>query len=146
MLNMDGVLFNESRIEMRHVSDGLSNTMLLGEAVPDTTPSKVREPGQGTQKDHWYIGSDDIDISNDFSEFMGSTGVAMNLQNSVPRDKTGLSDAVIQELQLSFGSAHPGSFNAVMCDGSVRHVNYNIDKTTFRRVGNRLDGNALADF
>ena len=47
---------------------------------------------------------------------------------------------------FAFGSAHPGSFNAVMTDGSVRHVNYNIEKTTFRRVGNRLDGNTLADF
>jgi len=45
-----------------------------------------------------------------------------------------------------FGSAHPASFNIVLCDGSVRSVNYTIDQTTFMRLGNRADGQPLGDF
>ncbi len=42
-----------------------------------------------------------------------------------------------------FGSAHTGGFNVVLCDGSVRIVQYNIDQDNFRRLGNREDGENL---
>ncbi|MFM8892238.1 MAG: DUF1559 domain-containing protein [Planctomycetia bacterium] len=40
----------------------------------------------------------------------------------------------------SFGSSHPGSFNAAFCDGSVRAVEYNVDARTFQQMGSRDDG------
>jgi prepilin-type processing-associated H-X9-DG protein len=39
-----------------------------------------------------------------------------------------------------FGSAHPGGFNASMVDGSVRLVNYDIEKNAFQALTNRRDG------
>ena len=42
--------------------------------------------------------------------------------------------------RYSFGSAHPGGFNVVMCDGSVRSVSYTITFETHRRLGGRNDG------
>ena len=36
--------------------------------------------------------------------------------------------------------AHPGAFNAVFCDGSVRAVKYEIDPEVHRRMANRKDG------
>lgn len=40
----------------------------------------------------------------------------------------------------SFGSSHPGSFNAAFCDGSIRTVDYAIDGRTFQQMGSRDDG------
>jgi prepilin-type processing-associated H-X9-DG protein len=38
-----------------------------------------------------------------------------------------------------FGSSHPGAFNAVLVDGSVRSISYNVDTETFRRACVRND-------
>jgi prepilin-type N-terminal cleavage/methylation domain-containing protein len=42
-----------------------------------------------------------------------------------------------------FGSAHPMGMNAVLCDGSVRVIRYNISPDVFRRFVNRKDGEAF---
>jgi prepilin-type processing-associated H-X9-DG protein len=39
-----------------------------------------------------------------------------------------------------FGSAHPFGFNAVMVDGSVRRIRYDVDFATFRHLCSRVDG------
>ena len=43
---------------------------------------------------------------------------------------------------LRFGSAHPGGFNMMMCDGSVSHIAYNIDPLVYRSGGNRFSDSA----
>jgi prepilin-type processing-associated H-X9-DG protein len=47
------------------------------------------------------------------------------------RDRSGSMDPT------SFGSAHALVCNFVMCDGSVNSVNYDIDGTTYVRMGGR---------
>ena len=39
-----------------------------------------------------------------------------------------------------WGSAHGSGFNVVLCDGSVRSLNYSIEQEVLRRLGNRRDG------
>jgi prepilin-type processing-associated H-X9-DG protein len=45
---------------------------------------------------------------------------------------------------MRFGSAHPGGFHMAMCDGSVQSYSYDIDLEVHRRMGNRLDGEAVS--
>jgi hypothetical protein len=40
----------------------------------------------------------------------------------------------------SFGSAHPDGCQFVLCDGSVRGINYDIDEKVHRGLGSRKDG------
>jgi prepilin-type N-terminal cleavage/methylation domain-containing protein/prepilin-type processing-associated H-X9-DG protein len=42
-----------------------------------------------------------------------------------------------------FGSSHPGRFNVVLADGSVRSISYSIDSTVFSYLGNRSDGEVI---
>lgn len=38
-----------------------------------------------------------------------------------------------------FGSSHPGGVQAVLCDSSVRFLNYDIELETFKRLGDKKD-------
>jgi prepilin-type N-terminal cleavage/methylation domain-containing protein len=44
-----------------------------------------------------------------------------------------------------FGSSHPGIINAAMADGSVRTISFQIDKKTFRLLGDVADGESIDD-
>src|SRR5262249_23248254 len=54
------------------ISDGTSNTIIVGECVPDATNNFTREDPSLNhgRKDHWYIGGDDVDnwAGTDWSE------------------------------------------------------------------------------
>jgi prepilin-type N-terminal cleavage/methylation domain-containing protein/prepilin-type processing-associated H-X9-DG protein len=42
-----------------------------------------------------------------------------------------------------FGSSHPGGLNIALTDGSVRFLIYTVELETFRRLGNRNDGEPM---
>ncbi|MCA9095133.1 MAG: DUF1559 domain-containing protein [Planctomycetaceae bacterium] len=56
--------------------------------------------------------------------------------------------------RTSFSSMHPGGVNFLMCDGSIRYVNNNIDSRsgeaaamgTYQRLANREDGQVIDGF
>lgn len=158
----DGVLFgmkagsanvnlSKPPLEFKQITDGLSKTIAVGEAVTDVDAilkSVSDEDGYpspeamaGNRKDHWYIGSDSIDGpgTSDPSEALGSTGVAPNLHLSPSTIHCNASPVAnrCQELQLSFSSEHPGIVQVVLCDASVRTFSDRIAPETWSRMGTR---------
>jgi prepilin-type N-terminal cleavage/methylation domain-containing protein len=146
MRDLDGVMFGQDKdddrkpVTLRKVRDGTSKTMMVGEALHDSITlhnrGRTRENARGDRKDHWYIGSDDIDIENDASEGLGSTGVRPNLHLSKGCGD-GFSNADCQEVQISFSSNHRGVVNVVMVDGSVHSVPDDIDAKVWSDMGTR---------
>jgi prepilin-type N-terminal cleavage/methylation domain-containing protein len=146
MKGLDGVLFGQSKIKIKHITDGLSNTVLVGEAFHDSVKEEAvggtsPENALGNRQDHWYYGSDDVDTgpSYDLSEALGSTGVPINYQARQQGKDFCVSPASAdcQKLQLSFGSVHVGGMNMVRCDSSVAYVEENIDEIPWRDMGTR---------
>lgn len=143
MKNLDGVLFCNSRIGLKQILDGTSNTLLVGEAFHDWDAVDQRgttaENPAGNRQDHWYFGSDDIDTNPgwDPSEGLGSTSIPMNLQKPGVDQCATPTSAECQELQLCFGSTHPGGMNAVKCDGSVEFITDGIDAVAWSALGTR---------
>jgi prepilin-type processing-associated H-X9-DG protein len=125
------------------IGDGLSNTIIAGEAVPDAQPAFTREdPGLNRgRKDHWAVGGDDIDnfAGTDWSECLGSTGVPMNLQK-VPEG-----DPAFAAYEIGFGSQHGGGANFLFADGSVRFISDRIKFPIYRALGTRSGGETFTD-
>jgi hypothetical protein len=97
---------------------------------------------------HYRTGLDQADNENIYVGFDNDTTRGMNNRRTgavgdirfPPRV-----DSRVADLRV-FGSANPSGFNAVMCDGSVRIVSYNIDEQNYMRLGHRADGLSLGDF
>jgi prepilin-type N-terminal cleavage/methylation domain-containing protein/prepilin-type processing-associated H-X9-DG protein len=129
-------------VRTKQVTDGLSHTILVGEAVPDAGNNLERENPELNmgRKDHWYIGGDDVDDweGKDWSEFLGSTGVPMNL----PKVPEG--DPKFGAYEVGYSSRHAGGCNFVFADGSLHFLSDTINAKTYSALGTRAGGEAAA--
>lgn len=116
----DGVSFGVNEGGIRHVSDGASNTYLIGEKY--LNPQHYETNLDRGDNRAWCTGFD----VNAFR-----TGFATPLQ-----DTHGLQDF------WRFGSAHSAGIHMAFCDGSVRVVEYGVDQFVHRAGANRHDGSA----
>ena len=151
---VDGVLVaihkDEDRkvgvIKLVKVRDGLSKTCIVGETYHDFNTQwewgRQAEAQAGNRVDHWYGGSDDVDTTPfvDMSEFLGSTGVPMNIQrNSAKNQKACVSpeSSECQAMQLAFGSDHPGMCHMLFLDGHVEQIQEDVDPLIWSAYGTR---------
>jgi prepilin-type N-terminal cleavage/methylation domain-containing protein/prepilin-type processing-associated H-X9-DG protein len=129
-----GIHHMRSKIKMSEVTDGTSNTFMVGEKY--LHPTLYMTGNDSADNENLYVGFD--------NDHCRSTDVSLISSNPdkyryFPPRKDNINDGV----QYVFGSAHPGGFNIVMCDGSVRNVQYNIERMTYKYLGNRMDGEAV---
>lgn len=110
-------------VRFKNVTDGLSNTYLVGEKYVNA--------------EHYLTGLDPGDVHPMFAG-PGFCTTRYGGQRVPPeQDQSDKTNTRI------FGSAHPGSWNALFCDGSVHKISYDIDPTTHGHLANRHDGQAL---
>jgi prepilin-type processing-associated H-X9-DG protein len=109
------IVRNPNRVAITDVTDGLSNTLVIGE--------KRLNPAL------YYVGCwyDD----QGFSDGWDNDIVCITTLGLAPDGGT---------TAYMFGSAHPSGMNAVFGDGSVRLVSYDITPITLTRLGARRDG------
>ena len=118
-----GVMYLLSRVTPDHVSDGASNTYLLGEKYLDANHYTT---GGVTRDNRGMYQGEDLDNSCWANDGTNDTR---------PRQDTrGVNN------DTWFGSAHTLTFHVALCDGSVRAMSYDVDRVTHGRLGNRKDG------
>ena len=130
-----GVFWPASKIGIRDITDGTSNTLIVGERSWDY----LSAVWIGTRN---YTGNGDVGLR----QILGITNWQINLPgNNAPR---------------AFHSAHVGGTHFLLGDGSVRFLSQNIDFNnslsdstnprsfigTYQRLGQRADGIPLGDF
>lgn len=117
-----------TKIRVAHITDGLSNTMAVAEKYVKAT---------------MYTGLDTSDSTgwlNGASHEVLRTG-----QNQPKRDNPNDTTVGGGSNTAFFGSAHPGGFNCVVGDGSVRLVRYEVNlANVFRLFLQRDDGRAFS--
>jgi prepilin-type N-terminal cleavage/methylation domain-containing protein len=137
MLNLNGLFAACSKTRFSEITDGLSNTFMVGESRTDPEFSK---DSQGM--DFWYIAGPQVDPcqcnggtgGTEFTEAVGGTFYAMNLAVRQP-------SASGYAMETSFGSYHAGYVVIFgYADGSVSTLADDMDPTVYRALGGRNDG------
>lgn len=131
VVDLDGAFFRISSVRLSDVLDGTSNTIGVGETFYE-----------GSELDHWAIGSDDLGrnstpTSGDASEFLASLGVDLN------RFDDGSGTDV---LEISFKSRHVGGCQFLLLDGSVRFLSENISQYNRQALGTRKASDVIGEY
>jgi prepilin-type N-terminal cleavage/methylation domain-containing protein/prepilin-type processing-associated H-X9-DG protein len=129
-----GICFVRSKIRLAEITDGTSNTFMVGEK--HLSVQNYRTGVDLSDNENLYVGFDNDIFRSANNKNSGAVGDI----RFPPRVDSRTADL------RTFGSAHPGGFNAVLCDGSVRNVAYGVDVNVFMGLGNRADGRQLGDF
>jgi hypothetical protein len=113
-----GVCFQRSEINLKQVTDGSSQTYIIGEKYLD--PQNYETGADPGDNENWGTG---------FNNDVNRCGSRQPLQ-----DQMGFADS------FRFGGVHVGGWFAVFCDGHVESISYDIDLNVHKMNSNRADG------
>jgi prepilin-type N-terminal cleavage/methylation domain-containing protein/prepilin-type processing-associated H-X9-DG protein len=139
---LNGMFFGCSSTRISQITDGTSNTIMIGETATDPL-SRHDEQALDTwafaapQTGTWLC-IPGVTGGTEFSEGLGSCISRINARNAV-----GIPGVMIE---LSFGSYHSGGANFAMADGSVRFINDSIDMNVYQAMGSIGLGEIPRDF
>jgi prepilin-type N-terminal cleavage/methylation domain-containing protein len=131
---MTGISFVRSAVQARDITDGLNNTYLVGEKYLNVLDYAS---GKDLGDDSSSYQGDDYDIARHTCITYIKDGKPV--AEIVPP----LKDMRVYTDYFCFGSAHPTTWQASFCDGSVHTLSYDIDPDIHRRLGNRRDGEVV---
>jgi len=109
-----GAFYRNSKTRFRDITDGLSNTLLVGERVYEKVDASGNKPAAGTG---WLTAGAD---GNHNSKMSCALGGGVRLLNCPEND----------QCRRAFSSNHKGGVQFVLADGSVRFLSENIDHNT----------------
>jgi prepilin-type N-terminal cleavage/methylation domain-containing protein/prepilin-type processing-associated H-X9-DG protein len=121
-----GVVYRRSTVRLTDITDGASQTYLIGEKYIQGDFIATGQDGGDNQS--LFVGFD--------ADNCRFTGGPASYASYLPpaRDQKGVRRI------YAFGSAHPTTCNFAFADGSVHAISYAIARETHRRLGNRADG------
>jgi prepilin-type N-terminal cleavage/methylation domain-containing protein/prepilin-type processing-associated H-X9-DG protein len=146
----DGIFYRDSQIRLADVSDGTSNTFLLGERwhrdpeydrlTNDSQPSYYPLAEWGFWAAVMFTGSGSNGGGNNGQNLL-SPPVPINYQmppNSV------VGDGSIENRLCAYGSGHTGGANFALADGSVRFVSEQTPLDILQALSTRSGGEAVS--
>ena len=132
-LQSDGVFYRNSDTRFRDVTDGLSNTLFLGERTNGPINGSTTAGGHAFFENAWSAAVREVtDLADDHGHM-----VLFETQfrpNQVGGDDKGLS------------APHEGICQFAMGDGSVRAISENIDAGVYNSLGTRSGGEVIGEF
>lgn len=129
----NGAIIARYPIAARQITDGTSKTYLLGEKFIEI--------------DHYDTGWSISDDQNAYVGFDRDNQVSSRyrpLGDTSSAEMAKVINGLGEDYGFHFGSAHPRSFHAAMCDGSVHSVANDIDDAVHRAAGSRDEAEPVA--
>ena len=137
----NGVLFLNSSVRLRDITDGRAYTLLVGECLGigagywyQGNDATLRHSGAGID------GPDTIDMAAYYADL---TRVSAREGGA---EIEGEEENPVAASPIRFGSIHSGGAHFALADGSVRFVSSSVDSQIMRRLGNRHDGEVVGQF
>lgn len=132
-----GIIYTNSRTRIADITDGTTNTFMIGESRYMPTPNM--------RNDGFHAGwASALKADNAFA--VPLTFAAAVLQINAQREcRPGVADCFNFVSRL-FGSQHTGGCHFGMADGSVQFVSQNIDINVYRQAAIRDDGLPIGSF
>jgi type II secretory pathway pseudopilin PulG len=129
-----GLFHQNSSIKFREVTDGLSNTIAVGEKCTEWASLNSPQYRWG-----WHT-------SRNMCYAMNKKVVPDAAYPHVDQNGTVVpgTSAVWNDRWANFGSEHPGGAQFIAADGSGHFVAENIDMNVYRNLGDKSDGNIAA--
>jgi prepilin-type processing-associated H-X9-DG protein len=119
----NGISFLRSEVKMCDITDGTSNTYMLGE--------KFLAP------DFYFNGTDGGDNESMLNGYDNDTHRSTNAAWMLMQDTPGYAGG------YRFGSPHTNGCMMAFCDGSVQIIAFSISPEIHRCLGNRMDGKVI---
>jgi prepilin-type N-terminal cleavage/methylation domain-containing protein/prepilin-type processing-associated H-X9-DG protein len=161
LTDADGVFFKGSRIGLRDIPDGSTQTVAMSERLmgpgssgagdvvsdvqrlmleipggSDTTPTACGSPANGNsyreRGGKWILGNYGNSLYDHYYPPNASTWDCMNLQQ--------------QKALTAARSLHAGGVTVLLCDGSVRFTSDSIDQSLWRAIATRDTGEVIRDW
>ncbi|HWL07870.1 MAG TPA: DUF1559 domain-containing protein [Planctomicrobium sp.] len=137
-----GMFFLESRISMRNLTDGSSNTLMASEGIARPMDNSG---GHGDLGQYWggaSWGAEGFTAAEPPNTSLPDRPVICKSTTVIvaPCEST----TVTRGLQYNFArSYHTGGVHVLLADGSVRFASDHIHAQTFRNLGDRADGQVI---
>ncbi len=128
-----GIIFPHSKVRMADITDGTSNTILLGESSSSQGWTASLKAGWGgiqpwTWGMYWYVDTRRLTIDSKHIAF------PINFKGSFTNNST------------PYTSFHTGGAHFLLADGSCRFLSENIDLNTLKSLGTRAKGEVIGEF
>ncbi len=145
--NPPGIFGQNTRLAIRDILDGTSNTLAVSETVIGFYRVSTNDSGNNTV---CTAGSKDTSSTRQsgYSWFYSYFPQACFFNTYVGPNNRLSNDCGVNSDRVNAAarSLHVGGVHAVMCDGRVRFISENINLATWSNLGNRSDGNTIGDF
>ena len=135
-----GVMYYRSKVKLAQITDGTSNTYLVGEKYLD--PDRYEYNGTAASRTFGDNQSAWVGYEWDNHRVAWNPNPLFRL----PQDRyQPEADRPGKDNYFNFGSAHSGGYNSSRCDGSVSFISYDISPLVHRGNANRLDGDIAVE-
>jgi prepilin-type processing-associated H-X9-DG protein len=166
-INADGMFFQNSKISIRDITDGTSNTAMMSEQLLGMGDPNITDPAIPIDVRYYYAQksiNENVTDSECQSITAGGGGWTFKTDRGAkwadgevqycqydhhypPNAKAPRWDCI--KLEHSFKAArsmHSGGVNLLLADGSARFVADNVDITTWQALGTRNGGEVNGDY
>jgi type II secretory pathway pseudopilin PulG len=128
-----GIVYPHSRTRIGDITDGTTNTIMLGETSKSEGWSAANKAGWGgiqpwTWGMYWYVDNRRLTVDSKHIKF------PINYKGTFDNNAT------------PFTSHHVGGAHFALCDGSARFLSENMSLDTLKQMGTRAKGEVIGEF